>query len=217
MQCGRLASASVLRMGVIWGKPGSLKGQAELCALTCLATWLLPLCCCPHMEVPDFLFHRASCGSKLCSGWPSATLQGATAMEENPRSEQGTCCGGQTQEASRPAQASENFRNCKRGHELDCPRTSQKEEGVKRKRVLLRAPTFSKLSLREFFLRVRGSTGSGEPLVATRLLLPPQAAGRARGDPSREAERADLQGPGRDASTPPRPHRRIGQSAAPPV
>lgn len=69
---------------------------------------------------------------------------------------------GKTQNASRPAQASENFRNCKRGHQLEWPRTSQKKEGVKRKRILLSAPTFLKLFLREFFLRLRGSMDSGD-------------------------------------------------------
>lgn len=79
--------------------------------------------------------------------------------------------------ASRPAQASENFRNCKRGHELEALEL-QKEEEVRRKRVLLRAPTFSRLSLREFFGRRRGATGSEDLWMPLGCCTPLEAAVR---------------------------------------
>lgn len=123
--------------------------------------------CCHSEAVPAWKSPTScSCGSS----WPARRHPPVShAIEGNPRSEQGTRSGGQIQNASRPAaKASEDFRNCKRGHQLKSPRTGQKEEGtIKRKRVLLTAPTFSTLSLRASFLRLRGSAGSGEPLAAT--------------------------------------------------
>lgn len=105
------------------------------------------------MEVPDFLLHRASCGSSFAAAGPVPPSREPRPWRETQDPNRGLMAGGggeKTQDASRPAQAPENFRNCKRDHELDCLRTSQEEEGVKRKRVLLRAPTFSEQSLREF-------------------------------------------------------------------
>lgn len=116
------------------------------------ATWLLPLCRCPHVEVPDFLLHG---GLLRVQHHPPESRSHRGGNPRVLRGLVGGRGGGHTHSASRPAQASENFRNCKRGHELEALELPRR-----RKRVLLRAPTFSKLSLREVFGRRRGATGS---------------------------------------------------------
>lgn len=107
--------------------------------------------CCHSAAVPTWK-SLTSCSTGASCGPPeSCSHRGG-----NPRVLRGLVGGrgGGAHSASRPAQASENFRNCKRGHELEAL------EIPRRKRVLLRAPTFSKLSLSEVFGRRPGATGS---------------------------------------------------------
>lgn len=159
----------------------------------CSPTWLLPLCCCPRVEVPDFLLHAPP---PHRSSWPAQRHPPKPRHRGKPKIRTGDSFWGRNTECE-PARrkASEDFRNCKRGHELKSPRTGQKEEGTrKRKRVLLTAPTFSKLSLRAFFLRLRGSAGSGEPRAAT----------EPRGEPERREIRSS-RSPSGDASALPHP------------
>lgn len=149
-------------MRVILEKPVALSDQGiQKGLLSWVCSNARPPGCChsaavPHMEVPDFLLHGASCGSSSVAASPAPPSSGPR-HRGKPKIRRGICSEGKIQNASRPAQASENFRNCKRGHELKALELARREEGVKRKRVLLRAPTFSKPSLREFFLRLRDS------------------------------------------------------------
>lgn len=64
------ASSSVLRMSVILEMVPSPPPTQEFrkAPLAHSATWLLPLCCCPHVEVPDFLLHGGLLRVQLCSG-----------------------------------------------------------------------------------------------------------------------------------------------------
>lgn len=94
---------------------GIQKGQAEL--YVCLNA--RPPGCCHSAAVPTWK-SLTSCSMgplrvRLCSPAPASS---EPCHRQKPKIRTGTYSEGKIQSASRPAQASENFRNCKRGHEL---------------------------------------------------------------------------------------------------
>lgn len=99
--------------------------------LSCVCSNARPPGCChsaavPHMLVPDFLPHGASCGSSFVAA-SSAPPSSEPRHRGKPKIRTGTCSEGKLQNASRPAQASEN---CKRGHELKALELARRRKKV---------------------------------------------------------------------------------------